>query len=160
MRAFLLGLEALIGGVLLGSLAVTILLQVVARYLLDFPLAWSEEISRYSFVWLTMIVAPICIRKGVNLGIDVVTAALPRRAALATQVVSHAVVLVLSVTLVVWGVSILVIVREQTSPALGLPMHAVYAAIPTGAALMTLELLVQLGTALRQLVAAPPSDRQ
>lgn len=159
MRDFLLRLEALIGGVLLACLAITILLQVVARYVFDFPLAWSEELSRYSFVWLTMIVAPICIRKGANLGIDVLTAALPRRAALAAHVVSHAVVLVLAMTMLVWGIAILAVVREQTSPALGLPMHLIYAAIPTGAALMSLELLVHLGTSLRQLVRSPGDGR-
>lgn len=142
----------MVGGALLGCLAVTILLQVVARYVLDLPLAWSEEVSRYSFVWLTMVVAPVCIRKGANLGIDVVTAALPPRAALAAQAVSSVAVLCLTLTMLVWGLSILRVVRYQSSPAVGLPMHAVYAAIPVGAALMSLEVLLLVGGALRQLL--------
>lgn len=35
--------------------------QVVARYVLGSPLAWSEEFARYSFVWISYIGCAYCV---------------------------------------------------------------------------------------------------
>lgn len=35
--------------------------QVISRYLLNAPLAWSEEFARYSFVWISYIGCAYCV---------------------------------------------------------------------------------------------------
>ena len=39
------------------SMTVIVFLQVVFRYIWDAPLGWSEEVSRFLFVWVTFLAA-------------------------------------------------------------------------------------------------------
>lgn len=48
-------------GVLLALLCVIVFVQVIMRYAYGHSLSWSEELTRYMFVWI--------IYLGVNLGI-------------------------------------------------------------------------------------------
>lgn len=36
-------------------------IQVVARYVFDAPLAWTEEFARYSFVWISYLGCAYCV---------------------------------------------------------------------------------------------------
>ena len=144
MRDTLFRIEKVAGGALLALLAATIFIQVLFRFVFKLPLAWSEELSRYSFIWLTMVVAPICVRERANLGMDVLVAHLPRRTAFWLDIVGTVLMTMLTSVLLVWGTLILDVVRAQQSPALGVPMLWVYAAIPVGAGLMLVELAVAL----------------
>ena len=146
----LLKVEKAIGGALLLLLTAVIFVQVVFRFLLDLPLAWSEELSRYSFVWLTMLVAPICIRLKANINTGTL-GTLPPRTALVVELIGHVLVLLFAVVLLVWGAMLLEVVRMQRSPAIGMPMLWVYAAVPTGAALMIVEIIVLLIATARKL---------
>ena len=148
----LLRIEKAVGGALLLLLTVTIFIQVIFRFLIDLPLAWSEELSRYSFVWLTLIVAPICIRLKANIGTGTL-AALPPRTALTVGLCGGVLTLVFAIVLLVWGAMLLDVVKLQRSPAMGIPMYWVYGAIPVGAALMIIEIVAQLAHRLKMLRA-------
>ena len=157
MRDLLFKLEKIASGGLLAILSGTIFVQVLSRFLFNFPLAWSEETSRYSFIWLTMIAAPICIRLRANISMDVVSRHLPRYGVILLEIVGAVLVLIFSIVLLVWGLKILGVVNSQSSPAIGIPMLWVYAAIPTGAALMIVELAASLSSSIndfRQLKSA------
>ncbi len=147
-------IEKAAGGLLLLLLTATIFVQVVFRFLFDFPLAWSEELSRYSFVWLTMAVAPICVRLKANISTGT-SEHLSRRYRLIVEAVCCVLTLVFAAVLLVWGSMLLDVVKFQRSPAIGLPMYWVYGAIPAGAALMIVELVALLRTTLRELAASP-----
>ena len=144
----LLRIEKAVGGALLLLLTVTIFIQVIFRFLIDLPLAWSEELSRYSFVWLTLIVAPICIRLKANIGTGTL-AALPPRTAFIVEFCGGLLTLLFAIVLLVWGTMLLDVVKLQRSPAMGVPMYWVYGAIPVGAALMIIEIVAQLTRRLK-----------
>jgi TRAP-type C4-dicarboxylate transport system permease small subunit len=150
----LLKVEKAVGAALLLLLTVTIFVQVVFRFLLDLPLAWSEELSRYSFVWLTMLVAPICIRLRANISTGT-RGSLPPRIALIIEIVGYVLVLLFVAVLLVWGALLLDVVKMQRSPAIGIPMYWVYAAIPVGAALMAVEIVALLIATVRRLKTEP-----
>ena len=136
----LLKVEKAVGSALLLVLSVTIFVQVIFRFLIDLPLAWSEELSRYSFVWLTMVVAPICIRLRANINTGTL-GRLSQRTALVVELCGHLLILLFAGVLLIWGCMLLDVVKLQRSPAIGLPMYWVYAAIPFGAALMIIEIV-------------------
>jgi TRAP-type C4-dicarboxylate transport system permease small subunit len=68
--------------------------------------------------------------------------------------------MVLASVMLVWGALILDVVRAQQSPALGVPMLWVYAAIPVGAGLMLVELAAILRDRLVALRDTTKSGRQ
>jgi TRAP-type C4-dicarboxylate transport system permease small subunit len=150
-RELLYQFEKSLSGGLLAVLSATILAQVVSRFVLNLPLAWSEEVSRYSFIWLTMIGAPICIRLKANLSMDVLGRRLPDRGALILEFSTYLLVLILLAVMLVWGAKILTVVKQQYSPAIGIPMYWVYAAIPVGAFLMIIEICFLIDATVRKL---------
>lgn len=126
---------------LMAVLASVVFVAVITRYFLNFPLAWSEEVSRYSFIWATFLGAVICLREGAHLSVDLLvqrfSPAHQRRIEIAGRVLTA----VLLGFVLYSGIQVTQVTHAQQSPALGLPMSGVYAAVPVGAALMLLELV-------------------
>lgn len=154
----LLRLEKVAGGILLAALTIAIFIQVLFRFVIDLPLAWSEELSRYSFIWLTMLVAPICIRLKANISTGTL-GLLPRRAALIVELLGYLLAFAFIAVLLIWGTALMNLVRFQHSPAMGIPMNLVYAAVPVGATLMMVEIVALITATIRKLMHAPGLDR-
>lgn len=51
-NARLAGIEQAIAALMLGVIFVVITIGVVARYLINMPIPWVEEISRFLFIWI------------------------------------------------------------------------------------------------------------
>ena len=60
--------------------AVVVLLQVLMRYLFAYPNPWSEEVSRFCFIWLSLLGASLAVEHRAHFGFDQVTKALAPRA--------------------------------------------------------------------------------
>ena len=52
--------------------------QVFCRYLLNFSLSWSEEITRYLFIWSAFISISYCIKKWISIKIDQIIKLFPK----------------------------------------------------------------------------------
>lgn len=134
--------------IVVGFLIFTILinLQVINRYLLSFVeianiTTWTEEVARFTFIYISYIGAAYAIKQRSNICIDAVTRLLPKRLAqcleLATILLSYG----LFYILLKGGLQncYLQFVRGQTTPALALPTYLPYFAVPFGIALMTIR---------------------
>lgn len=78
---------------LLCAIVVLVLLQISQRYVALYSIPWTEEMSRYLFVFLTFIGSSLLIKEKGHIFVDVVVDRLPRRWRLATYVVVQATVL-------------------------------------------------------------------
>lgn len=110
----------------------SIFLQVVFRYVFSSPLIWSEEVARYSLIWMTMIGAAVAMRHGQHLLIDSIvsrfTGANRQRITVVLQVISTVFCLLMA-----WlGVEISKVAWKAISPATKIPMGIVYASMPIG----------------------------
>src|ERR1051326_8236556 len=75
-------------------LIVPVTLQIVSRFTGLIPsYIWTEELSRFLFIWMVMLGAMIGIREGTHFEVDV-WPELGARANAALRIVSHACVLV------------------------------------------------------------------
>ena len=52
---------------------VLLFLQVLFRFVLNLPLAWVEEISLYSMVWLCYFGSSLAIKKRAHLKVEIIT---------------------------------------------------------------------------------------
>jgi TRAP-type transport system small permease protein len=133
-------LLALICLVLMGAVVGTVLLQVTMRYVFNAPLAWSDELARYQLVWLTFLGAGLAYRLGMHIAVDAVAEMLKKRSwtsvERAISVIIHAVMLVLAVVLVATGYDLSTSTWSRTTPSLGIPVGAVYLAVPVGGVIM------------------------
>ena len=120
---------------------VVVFAQVVTRYVFHSPLAWSEELARYMFIWLVWIGAAYATKLRKNIIIDVVASKFKG----ATKLISEIINFVLFVALMLfmlWTTStVMMQVYESNSMGTGthLPMWIVWLSLPLSMALNLLR---------------------
>ena len=127
---------------LFGVLTTAVFIQVVARYLFNQPPTWTEELARFCQVWIVLLAASICLRKGSHLSVDYLGPMLSPRARTLVAVITGCLISVYSAVVVIWGVQLLRIGLDQTSPAMQLNMGWVYLVFPVAGGLMLLEAIL------------------
>ena len=115
--------------------------QVVSRYVFNHALSWSEELGRYIFIWQVWLGSSYCVQKNRHIRIDLFTNKLSDNSRKIFETIINIVTIVFLVFLTYKGGKIVGLVSKmhQTSPALKLPMAAVYACIPISCILMIIR---------------------
>lgn len=135
--------EAALLGVLVLAMTGVTLAQVIARYVFGAPLIWSEEAARYLFVWVSMIGAALAVRQGSHYALT----ALVERLSESAQRVARALVFAIGfgfiLILLVTGVNETMQAHLQDAATLPFRMSLPYAAIPVGAVLMLVHLVLR-----------------
>ena len=124
----------------LAVMAAVVGANVAGRYLLGFSLTWSDEVARYTMIWLTFLGAGLALREGAHVAIANAQEALPGPAQRALR---WAILLILFAFFgfMVWvGIDYMNRMAIQKSAALRLPGYWAYAALPAGFALMMVHL--------------------
>jgi TRAP-type C4-dicarboxylate transport system permease small subunit len=112
----------------LAAMAVLVFGNVVLRYGFNSGIAFSEEISRLLFVWLTFLGTILASREHAHLGVDSVVRRLPHGARQACVLVSG-VLMILMCGLLFWGsLKQVEINLDNSMPVSGIPYASVYAA--------------------------------
>ncbi len=115
-------------------LIIPVTLQIVSRYTHLIPhYIWTEELSRFLFIWMVMLGAMIGIREGTHFEVDV-WPELGRRANAALRIVSHLFVLVLALVFIHWGIQFVRFGWYQESELAELPMPFIFVAWPLAGA--------------------------
>jgi TRAP-type transport system small permease protein len=135
------------------AIAVVVFLQVVFRYVLRQPLFWSEELPRYLLIWMSFLAAAVAQKQDAHINITLCLAPLAPRARRILQLLTNGIVLGFLGILVYSGGLVTNITAHHRSTALQLPMGFVYAALPVGACLMMLYLVLQIVDGVRRLRA-------
>jgi TRAP-type C4-dicarboxylate transport system permease small subunit len=141
-------------GVVVGLMAVmvaTLGIQVFWRFVLQDPPSWTEELARYTFVWITFLGAAVAYRHGSHIVVDTMLYLLPIRARAALAWVVDALVAIALVTLLVKGLKILEPTSTVRATMLQIPMSYIYAAIPVSAGLMLTYLVERVAARLRSI---------
>ena len=123
----------LLGWLLVAMVAILIIpvtLQIISRYTALIPSwIWTEELSRFLFIWMIMIGAMIGVREGTHFDVDVWPELQPRAGAL-LRIVSSLFVLVFALVFVWWGIQFVRFGWYQTSELADLPMNFIFVAWP------------------------------
>lgn len=122
-----------LGVALLVVISIACILQVFSRYVLGSAIAGTEEISRYSFIWLGFLGSATCVQKWSNAHISILNDSLKNKAKKYHSAFLNLMVLICAAILFVQGIKCVGITSKQLSSMLRIPMSCVYAAIPCGA---------------------------
>ncbi len=135
---------------ILTAMAVVVFLQVIFRYVLNFPLFWTEEFARYCLVWASLLGSAVAVKRGQHIAVTVLVERFPPALSRVCKVMAL-ISVVMMLSIILWGgIQLVAITRAQISPALRMPMSVPYAAVPVGAALMlvhTVGFLIETITA-------------
>ena len=110
--------------------------QVLCRFIIKIPVAWSEEIARMSFVWLIFLGSAIAVKEGSHLMLDMLTSAVRPNFRRAMEYWVLLAILAVSGVIFYAGGSYCLRSLGKTAVTLPIPSNCVYAAVPVSAALM------------------------
>src|SRR5438067_10781262 len=101
-------------------------LQIISRYTDLIPsYIWTEELSRFLFIWMVMLWAMIGVREGTHFDVDIWPDLKPRSAAI-LRLVSNFFVLVFAFVFAWWGIKFVQFGWNQTSELADLPMGFIF----------------------------------
>lgn len=118
--------------------------QVVARYVFQAPLFWSDELGRYCYVWMSYIAAIALVAQRSHIRIDLINSVLGPRGRRAVEILAGLIVVGTCVFLVQGSWPWLMTNIRPTSPALRLPLVWLYGVVWFAFAAMALHALINL----------------
>ena len=117
-----------------------VLLQVFARVALPQVPAWTEEASRFFFIWAVGFAAGPAVREQAYVDVDSFTLHLPAKIQLWLAILLDVVLTIFSGLMAYEATKLTIAVEGQTSAALIWPMKVFYAAIWLQTTMLTLYL--------------------
>lgn len=164
VRAYRAAMAGLLG-LMMALLFAIMCVQVFFRYGLNASLIWAEEVCRYLLIWVSFLACGIAYQRGEIAAMRILVEALPARLAALLAVLADVAVLVLLAFLMVYGWRYAVFAGGQRMPAAdfiwndilggagsaGLSLFWVYVAIPVGAALLAVHVVLHLLSCLAAL---------
>lgn len=113
-----------------GILIVPVSLQTFSRYTELIPrYLWTEELSRFVFIWMIMLGAMVAVRDRGHFEVDVWPELGPRPDAM-LRIGSNLFVLVFALVFIWWGIDFARFGWEQSSEIAELPMWTIFVAWP------------------------------
>ncbi|MGX1788356.1 TRAP transporter small permease [Bosea sp. NPDC055332] len=112
---------------MLGAMFLVFLVQIVFRYLLNFPIGWTHEISVILWLWLVLFGAGFVLRENEEIRFDIIYGAVgpgPRRVMALITAIALVVLYVISLPAMVDYVSFM---KVERTAYLKLPFNWVYA---------------------------------
>lgn len=127
--------------------------QIFMRYVMGASLSWSEELSRYLFIWATYLGVAYAVQKDAHIRVSMGTDMLSPRGQIWARILSHAIFAVFALYVMYQGWFLVEKTFRfgQKSASLGIPMGLVYLAPFTGFALTVLRLIQATWLDLRRL---------
>lgn len=108
------------------AIAAVVILQVVSRFMLPSSPVWTEELSRYLFIYLIVLSSGLVIRQNRHVRLELFQHALSPRNQAVYQALCHLLTGAFAVYILPYAWKYAMIGRWQTSPALEVPMVWVF----------------------------------
>jgi TRAP-type C4-dicarboxylate transport system permease small subunit len=117
-------------GSLMLVMSIVITSQVISRYIFGSPFTWSEELGRYTFVWLSFLGMAVAIKQGSHIALDILVTKLKGAKRRTLMIINNLFIILFSLVLTYSGYNLVAVGARQSSPSLNLPMDLVYSVIP------------------------------
>lgn len=124
------------------TMTVTTLLGILSRYVMTNPLTWTEELARYTMIWMGLLAISMGVRRNEHLGLQLFVKFLPLSIKRLNKYFTRIAIGVFLYMLMVYGYDMAVNGLRQIAPALRISMFYVLLAVPTSAFLALLQLIL------------------
>ncbi|MGJ9460350.1 TRAP transporter small permease [Oceanobacillus sp. CF4.6] len=132
----------------LAMMVIIIIYQVFARQILQAAPAWTEEISRLLFVWVSFLGVAYGFKEKLHIAVGLVVNALPDKVQDIFDYFAKILIIGFGVILIYYGWQFTILTGNSTMPATGLPSSALYVIIPVSGFFVVLngiDLLLKKG---------------
>ena len=142
-RALQKKLEAISGLMLLLTILI-IFIQVVTRYVFFYSLPWSEELTRYLFIWFVFLSLSVTIRDNLSIRIDFLDQVLKGKAKKVLELIICILSFAILVVFIYSSYQLFLMGFRSKTPAMGIPFYVIYSIMPVGYLLASIEMLIQI----------------
>ncbi len=112
--------------------------QVVMRYVFSKANSWSDELTRYLFIYTVMLGSAIAVRRNSHLQIDLIIGRMKPKSKAIFNIVVTIIGIVFLAALTMYSFALCEQGATNTSAGLGITMNIPYMAVPIGCILMIL----------------------
>ncbi|MCM3568479.1 TRAP transporter small permease [Neobacillus mesonae] len=140
LNRFILSLS----GILLGIMTFLVIIQVFFRYVLEKPLTGSEELARFTMIWLVMIGSTVVLRNKSHIAVEFFVELFPTVIQKGARIITYLLIFVFAIILMVDGYQLAMTSMSQISPATRIPNGYIAMSIPVSGFISALYMLESL----------------
>lgn len=140
VRLFFANFEEVVCVILLTCIYFILLTHVILRYLFGRPIPWSEEVSRYFFVWVTFLGASVALKRRAHVTVEYFVSFLSVRWRAYLKLGIDLAVFAFLILVGRLGAELALKTYTIETAALGWPWTYVYGALPAGSFFMLIAL--------------------
>ncbi|MDD2492158.1 MAG: TRAP transporter small permease [Bacteroidales bacterium] len=121
---------------------ISLFAQVISRYIFNFPIMWTDEIGRYTFIWIVYLGSAVAFKNRTHLIVDVFTQKMPRKLQFYLKLLFYIVIILFLFLVFTYGMQYAM--NNMGNPAYStniISLGLVYASVPVGALLMTINII-------------------
>lgn len=139
---------------------ITILLQIFSRAIFNYSFTGAEELARILLVWATFLGGNVAYYEKAMPAFDLLERKSRGKKKQYHQIVLHVFNCIFSLSATVFGLALLTqpIIVHQSSAGLNLPMYLLYAAVPVGMMLITMNSIASLVHLLTNIFKGKATD--
>jgi len=146
-------LEKAEDSIVIFSVALALILcciQVIARYVFNYPLSWPEELGRYLVILIVYVGASIALRKKNHIAVDIIPTFFPS----SRKILGHLSTIsgvMFSLLIIIYGMKFVrsLMISGQIAITLKIPIFIVYSVLPLGGVLLFLQYILEITRANR-----------
>ena len=127
--------------ILMVALAVVVFIQVFNRFVLQTPLAWSEDLAMLLYQWVVFVGAALGVKRLRHFGIELVVKQFPEHWRHRIELVTPLVMLVVAVVMILQGYNILTLNMNRTFSTMNLSYTWAFLPIPLSGVLIIVYLI-------------------
>lgn len=131
--------------------SILLFIQVVMRYIFSNSLAWSEELARFLYIWEVWLGIAYAAKNSAHFRVTLIFSVIKGKGELCLNLIILIVWMCFGLFFTYTGAQTVIAIAKfgQLSSAMRIPMWIPYLGIPVGAGLMSLRLLEQIVTLLK-----------
>lgn len=117
--------------------------QILSRFL-PFSYVWTEELTRYCFLFAISFGAPLALLKNEYINVDLIIGRLTKKVKRIYELVIYFVILILSIIMTKEGYDFMLLGRAQNSATMPIKMSVIHASMFIMALFLTIFCLVRI----------------
>lgn len=132
--------------VLFLAMIFVVLAAVFNRLTVNRQMAWSDEFSRYTFIWMAFIAAAYASGDKAHIGVTALLDILPKKVQHVLELILYLLCLAFSLAIFVFSIHIMKtqIAFGQLSPSMRLPMQYAYLGMTIGCGFMAIHYILHI----------------
>ncbi|KGQ37391.1 TRAP transporter small permease [Gallibacterium genomosp. 1] len=124
---------------LFSFLVITVSIGIFSRFLTSTPFAWTEELSRFLFIWLAWVSSSLTIARGANITFDILLQSIGDKLGRVPYILVDIISIFYVGLVIYFGYELCINNLLVFSPLLNIPMWLINLSIPIGGVLMLIE---------------------